>query len=96
MKLQCIRLDPDCGDVLDSLETVDISRGGLGATCSRPFYPGQRIVMCMPGSTDQKRRSIYATIVRCNQHQEGYHLGLEFDHSAVGEVYSQRRQTVAA
>jgi len=79
----CIRLDPDGGDVTDRLDVVDISRSGMGAICSRPFYPGQRIIICLPRATGG-HRTIYASIVRCRHRTEGYHIGLEFDPSALG------------
>ena len=79
MKIQCIRLDPEGGDVVAMLETTDISRGGMGAMSDRPYYPGQRVLVCMPLTAMGGRRSIYATIVRCRQEEEGYNVGLEFD-----------------
>ena len=38
MTLGCIRLDPDGGDVVDSLHMTNISRSGLGALCRRNVY----------------------------------------------------------
>lgn len=64
MSLRCVRLDPDGGDVEDTLHMVDISRSGMGAICQRPFYPGQRIVLCLPQSEGNGRRNIYASVVR--------------------------------
>jgi hypothetical protein len=54
MTLGCIRLDPDGGDVVDSLHMTDISLGGLGAYCNRPYYPGQRIVLSLPLSGERR------------------------------------------
>ena len=79
MALRCIRLDPDGGDVVDCLRMMDISRGGMGASCDRAYYPGQRIVLSLPLPADGGRRSIYATIIRCRPSQENYHVGFEFD-----------------
>lgn len=92
MNLSGIRLDPDGGDVVDTLHMLDISRSGMGATCARPFYPGQRIVVCMPLSPQRGGRNIYATVVRCRQCQAGHHVGLEFDsasmhsHASMGDA----------
>ena len=83
IRLQCIRLDPEGGDVVAMLDTVDISRCGVGAMSDRPFYPGQRVVLCMPLSSMGGRRNIYATVVRCRREEEGYNVGIEFDASAV-------------
>ncbi|MDY6913526.1 MAG: PilZ domain-containing protein [Planctomycetota bacterium] len=79
-----IRLDPDGGDVTDTLHMVDISRNGMGAVCDRSFYPGQRLVLCLPLSPAKGRRNIYARVVRCRPREDGYHVGLQFDLSALG------------
>ena len=87
MSLQCVRLDPDGGDALDRLRMIDISRAGMGAHCDRPFYPGQRLMLCLPLSSSSGRRNVYATIVRCHQSDEGHRVGLSFDNSSVGSAY---------
>ena len=80
----CIRLDPDGGDVVDRIHVIDISRGGLGAIAERPFYPGQRLVLCLPRTQEGGRRNINATVVRCRPRKDGYRIGLEFDATAMG------------
>ena len=94
MTLGCIRLDPDGGDVVDSLYMRDISRGGLGAYSSRPYYPGQRIVLNIPIPADGGRRNVYATIVRCRADGEGYSVGFAFDSPYVGEACRYSRTIV--
>ena len=84
MTLGCIRLDPDGGDVVDSLQMTDISRSGLGAQCRRPYYPGQRIVLNLPLPGSDGRRNVYATIVRCRTDGQEYKVGFEFDAPYVG------------
>jgi hypothetical protein len=84
IKMQCIRLDPEDGDVVDTLETLDISKSGLGALSNRPYYPGQRLLICMPLSSTSGRRNVYGTVIRCRQVEEGYHLGVQFDSVAMG------------
>ena len=97
MTLNCIRLDPDGGDVVDTLHMVDISRNGLGANTDRPYYPGQRIVLSLPLSSSGGRRNIYATVVRCRQDQDGYRVGLQFDSASLAAWYSpDTAQAVAA
>ncbi len=98
MTLRGIRLDPDGGDPVDTLHMVDISRSGLGAYSDRAFYPGQRIVLCLPLSNNSGRRNIYATIVRCRQAEEGYRVGLEFDTASLGASsgYGYATQVAAA
>ena len=96
MKLGCIRLDPDGGDVVDLLGMTDISRGGLGAVCGRPYYPGQRIVLNLPLQSDGTRRNIYATIVRCNQADDDYNVGFEFDAPYVRSAFGYQQEAVVA
>ena len=83
IQLRGIRLDPDGGDVVELLQTVDISRGGMGATAGRAFYPGQRILLCLPISGRRGRRNIYASVIRCRKREGRYRIGLEFDAASV-------------
>lgn len=96
MRIQCIRFDPDGGDVVDVLETVDISRNGIGAIADRPFYPGQRVLLCMPLTGMGGRRNIYASVVRCRQMSDGYRVGMAFDNVSQGAMYSDKPAVAAA
>jgi len=96
MTLNCIRLDPEGGDVMDTLHMVDISRSGLGAISDRPYYPGQRLVLCLPLSPNGGRRNIYARIIRCRQDQEGYRIGLQFDSASTAAWYGSTAAAPAA
>ena len=78
MTLHGIRLDPD-GDVYDTLQMKDISRGGMGALTDRWLYPGQKIVLRLPKHPDSGRGNLSATVVRCQKSPDGYDIGLEFD-----------------
>ena len=82
MSVQAIVLDPDSGDMVEHLDMVDISRGGIGATCSRPLYPGSRVLLRMPAPGLGVRR-LCATIRRCQKTDNGYLLGIEFEHPMV-------------
>ena len=84
MLVRAIRLEPDGGDVVDDLRMQDISKSGIGALSDRAYYPGQRIIVCLPLSTNKGRRTIYATIRRCRQVEDGYSLGMEFDSVSIG------------
>ena len=86
MSVRCIRLDPDCGDVVDHLHVMDVSRSGMGAVADRAFYPGQRVIVCLPMTDSSGRRDISATIVRCKHRGEGFHVGLEFEAAALGST----------
>ncbi len=79
MKVNAIRLDPDGGDVVDTLETCDISRSGIGAISGRFFYPGQRVIVGVPLTDKNGRRNIYATVIRCRECEGGFHIGFAFD-----------------
>ena len=80
MTLHGIRLDPDGGDVCDTLQMQDISRGGMGAVADRWLYPGQKVMLRLPTHPANGRRNLSATVVRCKRIQEGYRIGLQFDH----------------
>ena len=96
MTLGCVRLDPDGGELRDTLHMANISRSGIGAICERMFYPGQRIVLQLPLMDGSGRRSIYASVMRCTPGNEGYNVGLEFQGVAAGAWYGSQAQTVAA
>jgi hypothetical protein len=96
MKIQCIRFDPDGGDVLDVLETTDISRSGLGAMAVRAFYPGQRVLLCLPLTSMRGQRNIYATVIRCRHEEEGFNVGMEFDTATTGVLDTEAPAAAAA
>ncbi len=96
MRIQALRLDPDGGEVIDSLQMQDISRGGMGAISERPYYPGQRVVLCLPLTAAKGRRNIYATIRRCRQIEDGYQLGMEFDSVSMAGWASNNENALAA
>ena len=84
MTLRGVRLDPEEGELIDTLHMVDISRAGMGALLDRGVYRGQRFVLCLPVSGQTGRRNIYATVVRCRATEDGYRVGLQFDSASVG------------
>ncbi len=96
MMLHGVRLDPDGGDVQDTLHMVDISRGGMGVIGDRWLYPGQRIVLSVPRHPEGGRSNLNATVVRCRKVEDGYRAGLEFDPSAVGLAAYEAPMAVAA
>lgn len=95
IRLRGIRLDPDCGEVVEQLHMRDISKSGIGATSARAFYPGQRIVLALPAPSSGRQRNLYATVVRCRQTEQGYRVGMEFDNAA-GEAYRQADERMVA
>jgi hypothetical protein len=78
MPVQLTRLDPDGGDVVEQVEMVDISRGGLGALAGRWHYPGQRVMVRLPGA-GMSVRNICGIIRRCHMADGMHQLGIEFE-----------------
>ncbi|MFP4106771.1 MAG: PilZ domain-containing protein [Phycisphaerae bacterium] len=78
MNLRGIRMDPD-GDLLEVMHMVDISKSGMGVFVNRAMYPGQRVLLSLPSVATGGRRSLYATVTRCRQRREEYHVGMEFE-----------------
>jgi hypothetical protein len=95
-QIQGIRLDPDGGDMVEQMDTLDVSRSGMGALCSRSFYPGQRVVLRMPRVAESGERSIYATIVRCRPRSQRYQVGMEFDTTSLDSHANVVEAIVAA
>ena len=83
--LRALRMDPD-GDSVETFTMTDISRGGIGAVSERTYYPGQRVVLNMPMPDAPQRQRVYATIIRCRQERDGYHVGMSFDRPSANEV----------
>ena len=84
------------GDILDRLDVVDVSAGGMGALADRSFYPGQRVVLSLPRTQEGKKRSIHATIVRCRQKSQGFHIGMRFDASVISSWANSESMSLAA
>lgn len=74
----------------------DISRSGMGAITDRWLYPGQKILLCLPIHPDSTRKNITATVIRCQKNNEGFRLGMEFDHVGVSSSVGVSHAVVAA
>lgn len=94
MPIQAVLFDPD-GEVVDPMEMIDISRGGMGAVSRRAYYPGQRIVVKLP-APGMSVRNVYATVRRCGKSDGRYHVGLEFDRPMVSLCSAEQDSIVAA
>ena len=95
--VRCIRLDPYEGDVIDKVDMVDLSRGGVGVVSDNWYYPGQKVVVCLPAAAEHGKRQIRATVRRCLSRQEdGYHIGFEFDHNSLNAWSSMSTRAVVA
>ena len=82
--VRCIRLDPHEGGVIDEVDMVDLSSSGAGAVSDSWYYPGQRVVVCLPADIDHNNRQMQATIRRClSRQEEGFRIGLEFDRNSL-------------
>lgn len=96
MTLRGVRLDPDGGEVVDTLRMMDISRSGMGVLTDRGMYPGQRMVLQLPLNAEGGRRNIYATVRRCRATDSGYHVGLEFDDGSLSTAAGASSAALAA
>ena len=85
MGLRCVFLEPDGPRMMDHMDMVDLSRSGVGALSNYRYYPGQRVMVCLPAAADGSQRSMYATVARCRKDREGgYRVGLRFDAATAG------------
>lgn len=97
MDVRCIRLDPHEGDVIDKVDMVDLSRSGVGAVSDNWYYPGQKVVVCLPAAAERGNRQIQATVRRClSRQEEGYRIGLEFDRNSLNTWSSLSTRATAA
>jgi hypothetical protein len=95
--VRCIRLDPHEGGVIDNVDMVDLSRSGVGAISDNWYYPGQKVVVCLPADGESGKRQIKATVRRClSRHAPGYRIGLEFDHNSLNTWSSLSTRVAAA
>ena len=60
------------------------------------YYPGQRVLLCLPAGEDTGRRTMHATVRRCQPHREGYRLGLEFDSGSLHSWYEPAEEAMMA
>ncbi len=82
--VRCIRLDPHEGGVVDEVDMVDLSRSGVGAVSENWYYPGQKVVVCLPADSVHGKRQMQATVRRClSRNEPGYRIGFEFDHNSL-------------
>ncbi len=95
MRIQVLRLDPNEGDLVDELQMVDISRNGVGATCERMFYPGQRLILKLPAA-GMDVRSICGVVRRCDRVDDRFIVGIEFDHPIASLCVDTTGSSVAA
>lgn len=95
MTVQVLRMEPNGGDLVDQIQMVDISRGGIGAMTDRAFYPGQRLVLKLP-APGMDVRSICGTVRRCHRRGEQHMIGVEFDHPIASLCVDSESSSVAA
>ncbi len=97
MPVQVTRMDPDGGDPIEQLEMMDISRGGIGAMSSHWHYPGQRVLVRLPGP-GMGVRNICGIVRRCMPLEGAFRVGIEFDRpiSSLCADEPERANTAAA
>ena len=97
MDVRCIRLDPHEGGVVDEVDMVDLSRSGVGAVSEKWYYPGQKVVVCLPADSMHGKRQMQATVRRClSRTGAGYRIGFEFDRNSLNSWSSFGAPAVVA
>ena len=92
--LKCVSFDPDGLHMNEELQSLDMSYSGVGALSTDRYYPGQRVVISLPNTSDAAPRRMHATVVRCNPHREGgYQVGFSFDGASV-VTFGERSEAV--
>ncbi|MBT3201384.1 MAG: PilZ domain-containing protein [Phycisphaerales bacterium] len=95
--VRCIRLDPHEGGIIDNVDLVDLSQSGVGAVSENWYYPGQKVVVCLPADATHGSRQVKATVKRClSRHAPGYRIGMEFDHNARDTWVNQNTELAVA
>jgi hypothetical protein len=76
-QLHGIYVDESGRRLVETLQAVDISRGGLGAIGDRRHEIGQHFVVGLPEPSG-RTRYVHAKVVRCWLEKDGPHMGMQF------------------
>lgn len=76
-RLHGIHVDSDGKCTVETIQTVDVSKGGLGAITPHEHEVGQHFVIGLPEPSG-RLRYVHAKIVRCWNDTIGRHVGMEF------------------
>lgn len=61
-----------------SLELVDMSDGGLGATCPDPIEIGSPIAVYFAPHGPERGMDLFGKVVRCHRRADGHAVGIRF------------------
>jgi hypothetical protein len=75
--LQGIYVDFEGRKIIELIQAVDISKGGLGAITRASHNVGEHFVLGLP-EPDGKTRYVHAKVVRSWDDNEGSHVGMKF------------------
>jgi hypothetical protein len=76
-ELQGIYVDSEGRKIVEMIQAVDISKGGLGAITRDEHDVGQHFVIGLP-QPNGRTRYVHAKVVRCWNDQNGQHVGMKF------------------
>ena len=79
-RLSGIFVSDDGKKMLEQLQGIDISKGGMGITGSTEHPVGTHLIINLPEHNSQSKY-VHAKVVRCWKEESQIHLGLEFDDS---------------
>lgn len=76
-QLQGIYVDSDGRKIIEMIQAVDISKGGLGAITHDEHDVGEHFVLGLPEPSG-RTRYVHAKVVRCWRDAAGPHIGMKF------------------
>lgn len=76
-QLQGIYVDSDGRKIVEMIQAVDISRGGLGAITHDEHQVGEHFVVGLPKPSG-RTQYVHAKVVRCWDDEQGRHVGMKF------------------
>jgi len=85
-ELQGICVDPQGRRAVETLQAVDISKGGLGAVAPRDHSVGQHFVLGLPQPSG-RTHYVHAEVVRRWHGDDGTHMGMQFSDTPVDLGY---------
>lgn len=78
------RISPPGGRAVVQVNVVDISEGGLGGTIGELLAPPEEVVLYLPPTGGRGGRHVRGSVVRCEQVDRGYRIGVAFSDQPAG------------
>ena len=79
-KLSGVFVSDDGRRMVEQLQGVDISKGGMGIAGSQEHPVGTHLIVNLP-ENNRRNRYVHAKVVRCWKEKSEIRMGLEFDNS---------------